>query len=171
MCGSLISIVVASYNELDNMSKLIPELEAIFCEESVQGEIVVVDDNSPDGTATLVRRLSSQYGNIRLLVRPKKLGPGSAFADPSANAEPGPSFFGRTRSLIFPYWLLNLLTRVAVPSGELSSTTTISPCTLSSQKMASSSGINLDMLSNSLYDATTIEIKLPHIWAHTSRDV
>jgi len=81
MCGRLISIVVASYNELDNMTKLIPKLESIFCEEHLQGEIVVVDDNSPDGTAALVRGLSSQYGNIRLLVRPKKLGPGSAFAD------------------------------------------------------------------------------------------
>ena len=81
MCGSLISIVVASYNELDNMSKMIPKLESIFGEEHLQGEIVVVDDNSPDGTAALVTNLSSQYGNIRLLVRPKKLGPGSAFAD------------------------------------------------------------------------------------------
>ena len=81
MCGSLISVVVASYNELDNMGRLIPKLESIFCEERLDGEILVVDDNSPDGTADLVRQLSSRYGNIRLLVRPAKLGPGSAFAD------------------------------------------------------------------------------------------
>jgi len=73
--------VVASYNELDNMTKLIPKLESILCEEHLDGEIVVVDDNSPDGTANLVRRLGDHYGNISLLVRPAKLGPGSAFAD------------------------------------------------------------------------------------------
>jgi dolichol-phosphate mannosyltransferase len=74
----MISIVLGTYNESDNISKLIPILEAILESQRVEGEIVVVDDNSPDGTGKLVTEFGSKYGNIRLFTRPGKMGPGSA---------------------------------------------------------------------------------------------
>src|SRR5208337_1711042 len=63
------------------LSKLIPVIETILANNHIIGEIVVVDDNSPDGTSDVAREFGRRYGNVRLLWRPAKLGPGSAHAD------------------------------------------------------------------------------------------
>ncbi len=70
----MISIVIPTYNERENIKKLIPEIS-----RSVKNaEIIVVDDNSPDGTANEVKKLSKRF-NVRLLSRKKKFGLGSAY--------------------------------------------------------------------------------------------
>jgi dolichol-phosphate mannosyltransferase len=60
---------------------MVPVIEAILNRNRLRGEIVVVDDNSPDGTSDLVKEFGRRYGNVRLLWRPRKMGPGSAHAD------------------------------------------------------------------------------------------
>jgi len=82
-----VSVVLGTYNEKENLSKLVPAIEQIFVESGFRGEIVVVDDNSPDGTSDLVREFGVRYGNVRLFWRPEKLGPGSAHADGYAAAK------------------------------------------------------------------------------------
>ena len=77
----LVSVVLGTYNERENLAKLVPTIESVFEENRIDCEIVVVDDNSPDGTSELVRELGMKYGNVRLLWRPEKMGPGSAHAD------------------------------------------------------------------------------------------
>jgi len=77
----LVSVVLSTYNERQNLSNLVPLIERILEENGINGEIVVVDDNSPDGTSDVARAFGRQYGNVRLLWRPGKLGPGSAHAD------------------------------------------------------------------------------------------
>jgi len=77
----LISVVLATYNEKENLSKLIPIIEKIFKDEKEKLEIIVVDDNSPDGTANIARKMNKKYHNVKLLLRPRKMGPGSAHAD------------------------------------------------------------------------------------------
>lgn len=77
----MISIVLGTYNEADNISKLIPILEDILQKEKINGEIVVVDDSSPDGTGNIVQELGAKYGNVKLFSRPGKMGPGSAHAE------------------------------------------------------------------------------------------
>lgn len=77
----LVSVVLSTYNERENVSKLVPIIEGILTRSKIRGEIIVVDDNSPDGTSDLVRKLGRKYGNVRLLWRPRKMGPGSAHAD------------------------------------------------------------------------------------------
>ena len=77
----LVSVVLGTYNERETLAKLVPAIESIFEENRISCEIVVVDDNSPDGTSALVRELGMKYGNVRLLWRPEKMGPGSAHAD------------------------------------------------------------------------------------------
>jgi dolichol-phosphate mannosyltransferase len=68
-------IVLPTYNERDNIG---PYLEALR-EVSSDIDVLVVDDNSPDGTADLARTLGEQLGGVRVLVRPDKDGLGSAY--------------------------------------------------------------------------------------------
>jgi dolichol-phosphate mannosyltransferase len=77
----LVSVVLSTYNERENLANLVPIIESILTQNYTLGEIVVVDDNSPDGTAEIAKSLNKKYGNVRLLWRPRKLGPGLAHAD------------------------------------------------------------------------------------------
>lgn len=77
----LVSVVLSTYNERENLSKLVPIIENVFADNGIRGEIVVVDDNSPDGTSEVAKELGRKFGNVRLLWRPGKMGPGSAHAD------------------------------------------------------------------------------------------
>lgn len=69
-----ISIVIPTYNERDNLEKLI---KAIFGLQIENLEMIIVDDNSPDGTGKLAESLSHSYP-ISTIHRNKKLGLGSA---------------------------------------------------------------------------------------------
>jgi dolichol-phosphate mannosyltransferase len=73
-------IILPTYNERRNIEKLIPILEdKIFPQISKhKTAILVVDDNSPDGTAQAVRELQKKYKNIELSSGEKK-GLGSAY--------------------------------------------------------------------------------------------
>lgn len=74
-----ISVVVPTYNEKENIAILINEVERILKKENKRFEIVIVDDNSPDGTPQIVKTLNKKYKNIRVFVRKKKEGVGSAY--------------------------------------------------------------------------------------------
>lgn len=74
-----LSIVLPSYKERENLSVLIPEIEKGFNGHSF--EIIVVDDNSQDGTAELIANLNKESGNIKIIVRSGLLGIGSALRD------------------------------------------------------------------------------------------
>lgn len=68
-------VVIPTYNEAENVRELIGRVLA----QPIDIEILIVDDNSPDGTAEIVRELMAQDARIRLLERPGKLGLGSAY--------------------------------------------------------------------------------------------
>lgn len=72
----MISVVIPTYNEKENIKRLIP---AIF-RHVRNAEVIVVDDNSPDGTASEVKKLSKKF-NVKLLSRKRKLGIGSAYKE------------------------------------------------------------------------------------------
>jgi len=71
-----LSIVIPTYNERENIAELIEGIEGAL--RGVNFEIVIVDDNSPDGTAEVAESLNGRYGNIVILRRPTKLGLASA---------------------------------------------------------------------------------------------
>lgn len=71
-----LSIVLPTYNELENIKIFIPQIEKTF--SNIDHEIIVVDDNSPDKTGECVLALNRQYGNIKIINRKKKEGIGSA---------------------------------------------------------------------------------------------
>src|SRR6201987_671613 len=63
----VLSVVVPTFNERDNVPKLYRKLEATL--GGVAWEVVFVDDNSPDGTWEVVRDLAQQDGRFRLIRR------------------------------------------------------------------------------------------------------
>lgn len=76
---SKVCVVVPTYEEAENLPKLVGTLE-----ESLQKKefmLIVIDDNSPDGTADVAEKLNRHYGNIVVHRRPRKLGIGSATRD------------------------------------------------------------------------------------------
>lgn len=80
---SEINIVVPTYNEKENIVKLIEAIENLDVNSL---DIIVVDDNSPDGTPNIVKDLNKHYGNIAVLHRSAKLGIGSAILCGMKNA-------------------------------------------------------------------------------------
>lgn len=74
----MISVVLPTYNEKENILKLIEHIESVVKRNNLKAELVVVDDNSPDGTAGAVKKANKKFGNIRVLIRRQKLGIGSA---------------------------------------------------------------------------------------------
>lgn len=68
-------IIVPTYNELENIRRLLPELMAL----GPDIRVLVVDDNSPDGTGKLADELAAENERITVLHRPEKLGLGSAY--------------------------------------------------------------------------------------------
>jgi dolichol-phosphate mannosyltransferase len=75
-----IVVIIPTYNERENILNLIDVLEAEF--KNISGHafwILVVDGNSPDGTAEAVSQKKKVYGNIDLIVEQKKRGLGLAY--------------------------------------------------------------------------------------------
>jgi dolichol-phosphate mannosyltransferase len=69
-----ILVSIATYNERDNLAPLIAQIQ----EAIPAAEILVIDDNSPDGTGQLADQLAAEDSRIHVLHRPGKLGLGSA---------------------------------------------------------------------------------------------
>ena len=70
----MIAVVIPTYCEAENIEKLISELESL----NLDLWLIVVDDSSPDGTASVVRGLMRRYDNLTLVERPRKGGIGTA---------------------------------------------------------------------------------------------
>ncbi len=68
-------VVIPTYNERDNIQKLIPILLSL----PLDLEVTVVDDNSPDGTADAVETLAGDDERVHVVRRPRKMGLGSAY--------------------------------------------------------------------------------------------
>ncbi|HIQ04745.1 MAG TPA: polyprenol monophosphomannose synthase [Anaerolineae bacterium] len=67
-------VVIPTYNERGNIRPLIEELLAL----PLPLGVIVVDDNSPDGTGELVAQLAAEDERVHLISRPAKLGLGTA---------------------------------------------------------------------------------------------
>ena len=70
-----ILIGIATYNENENISKLIEKINKI---NKIDFDILIVDDNSPDKTSHKVKNLQKNNGNLLLITRFGKFGLGSA---------------------------------------------------------------------------------------------
>ena len=77
-------VVIPTYNEIDNIEDFVNQIIKINV------DILIVDDNSPDGTGDLVQKLSENLSQVNLLKRSGKLGLGSAYRDCLLYTSPSP---------------------------------------------------------------------------------
>lgn len=68
-------MVLPTYNEIENIEKMLSTLRLLYPELSV----LVVDDNSPDGTAEVVKKHQMHWPGLRLMSRQGKQGLGTAY--------------------------------------------------------------------------------------------
>ncbi len=69
-------VLLPTYNERENIERIVP---AIL--EAAPVDIMVLDDNSPDGTGTLAQDMTAQESRVRVVQRHEKLGLGAAYLD------------------------------------------------------------------------------------------
>ena len=72
-----LSIIVPTYNERERLEELVASVSAVFAAHGIAGEVVVVDDHSPDGTGAIADALAARY-RVQVVHREGKLGLGSA---------------------------------------------------------------------------------------------
>lgn len=68
-------VIVPTYNEAENIERLVGEILA----QPAPLHVVVVDDNSPDGTGALADALAARHERVSVIHRPSKLGLGTAY--------------------------------------------------------------------------------------------
>jgi dolichol-phosphate mannosyltransferase len=69
-------LVLPTYNEAENIEGFV---EAARTKLPASARVLVVDDNSPDGTGAIADRLATEHGNVEVLHRPRKEGLGPAY--------------------------------------------------------------------------------------------
>jgi dolichol-phosphate mannosyltransferase len=68
-------VIIPTYNERDNLRKLVAELLA----QNNGIDVLIIDDNSPDGTGRLADRLADESARVHVMHRAGKLGLGTAY--------------------------------------------------------------------------------------------
>lgn len=68
-------VIIPTYDELNNIKKLVPELLDLYHDL----DILIVDDNSPDGTGDFVKELQESNSRVYLIERKGKMGLGTAY--------------------------------------------------------------------------------------------
>ena len=81
-----ITLVIPTYNEAGNIPILVDLVFNIFSNEELDGNIIIVDDNSPDQTWKVAEDLQDKYPNLKVLRRMEKRGLSSAVLDGFAMA-------------------------------------------------------------------------------------
>jgi dolichol-phosphate mannosyltransferase len=75
------SVILPTYNERKNLPVIVWLLAKTFAENQLEWEVIVVDDNSPDGTQEIAKQLAKVYGKDKIVLKPRagKLGLGTAY--------------------------------------------------------------------------------------------
>lgn len=70
-------VIIPTYNEKENIEAIIRKVFSL----DIDFDILVVEDNSPDGTADIVKNLQKEFSQLHILERKGKLGLGTAYID------------------------------------------------------------------------------------------
>jgi dolichol-phosphate mannosyltransferase len=74
-----VSIVLPTYNEKENLPQVVQKLLNVFDNHHVKGNIIVVDDNSPDDTGKLADQIAAKEQRVQVIHRKGKMGLGTAY--------------------------------------------------------------------------------------------
>ncbi len=69
-------VIIPTYNENENITKV---LDIVFSLQIPELDVLIIDDNSPDGTADIVKEYQKKNDKVYLIERPGKLGLGTAY--------------------------------------------------------------------------------------------
>ena len=64
-----LTVIIPTFKEEANIATIIREVDTVFSQNAINGEILIVDDNSPDRTIPLVKELQQTKPNVSLVVR------------------------------------------------------------------------------------------------------
>jgi dolichol-phosphate mannosyltransferase len=74
-------VCVPTYDERENLERMVEALDAVREQDGASGEVLVIDDSSPDGTGELADALAATRPWLHVLHRPQKQGLGRAYLD------------------------------------------------------------------------------------------
>jgi dolichol-phosphate mannosyltransferase len=72
-------IVLPTYDEADNLERVVAEIRDVMLRQERAFRVLIVDDNSPDGTGDLADALAARLPEVEVLHRPEKQGLGPAY--------------------------------------------------------------------------------------------
>ncbi len=81
-----IIVAIPCYNERENLPRLVPEVLAA----DARIGLIVIDDNSPDGTGEVADRIAASDARVQVIHRPGKMGLGTAYRDAMRQAAASP---------------------------------------------------------------------------------
>lgn len=76
-----LTVIIPTYNEEANVRNIVMAVDAVFHEHTINGQILVIDDNSTDATISIVRELKRTMSNLEILVREQDHGLSQSVAD------------------------------------------------------------------------------------------
>ena len=68
-------VIIPTYKERENIEAIVKSISSL----TIVFDILIIDDNSPDGTADIVKNLQKSFLNLKLVERPGKMGLGTAY--------------------------------------------------------------------------------------------
>lgn len=74
-------VVIPTYNEVSNITRIISSVRSVLVDAGYDYRFLIVDDNSPDGTAEAVGEMRGEDERVNILKRPGKMGLGSAYVE------------------------------------------------------------------------------------------
>jgi dolichol-phosphate mannosyltransferase len=77
----VVRIVIPTWNEGENIESLLSSIRKVMKSLKIDYEVVIVDDNSPDGTADIAMKFNERYGHVKVIRRSSKAGLGSAIRE------------------------------------------------------------------------------------------
>ena len=64
-----LTVIIPTFKEEANIRNIVTEVDAVFKRNNLKGEILIVDDNSPDGTISIVNEIKNTKPNVNIIVR------------------------------------------------------------------------------------------------------